>query len=120
MLAEAAMEGAFLAWFLEGPRPTRSTTADYRLICKKNLNVRRFHLEPEARKTKNAKRGYAIAIAIMGRRQPGLLRLFATGELVGDKHCAITHLTPCLTHGDISRFAIDQVQHLPFWYHFGA
>ena len=35
---------------------------------------------------KDARRGYAIAIAIMGRRQPGFFRLFAIGELVGDKH----------------------------------
>ena len=30
---------------------------------------------------KDARRGYAIAIAIMGRRQPGFFRLFAIGEL---------------------------------------
>ena len=35
---------------------------------------------------KDARRGYAIAIAIMGRTQPGLYRLLAIGELVGDKH----------------------------------
>jgi len=38
---------------------------------------------------KDARRGYAIAIAIMGRTQPGFYRLLAIGELVGDKHCAI-------------------------------
>ena len=35
---------------------------------------------------KDARRGYAIAIAIMGRTQPGFYRLLAIGELVGDKH----------------------------------
>ncbi len=33
---------------------------------------------------KDARRGYAIAIAIMGRTQPGFDRLLAIGELVGD------------------------------------
>jgi len=35
---------------------------------------------------KDARQGYAIAIAIMGRTQPGFYRLLAIGELVGDKH----------------------------------
>ena len=38
---------------------------------------------------KDARRGCAIAIAIMRRRSPGIFRLFAIGELDGDKHCAI-------------------------------
>ena len=38
---------------------------------------------------KEARRGCAIAIAIMGRRQPGFSWLSANGELVGDKPCAI-------------------------------
>ena len=71
MLAEAAMEGAFLAWFLEGPRPTHSTSADLPVDLDKktfnSLNDRRFHLEPEL-EGQNARRGYAIAIAIMGLR----------------------------------------------------
>jgi len=45
---------------------------------------------------KDARRGYAIAIAIMGRTQPGFYRLLAIGELVG----ALASLfTPCIHAG---------------------
>jgi hypothetical protein len=38
---------------------------------------------------KDARRGCAIAIAIMGRRSPGIFRLFAIGALVCENGCAI-------------------------------
>ena len=38
---------------------------------------------------KDARRGCAIAIAIVRRWSPGIFRLFAIGELVGYKPCAI-------------------------------
>ena len=41
------------------------------------------------KKPKEARRGCAIAIAILGRRPPGFCWLFAIGELVSNKRCAI-------------------------------
>ena len=60
--------------------PPRSCEDRARLVADKLANGK----EP-----KDARRGCAIAIAIMRRRSPGIFRLFAIGELVGYKPCAI-------------------------------
>ena len=50
-----------------------------------------LRLKIDGKEPKDARRGCAIAIAIMRRRSPGIFRLFAIGELVG-YHCRLQAL----------------------------
>ena len=49
-------------------------------------------------------RGCAIAIAIMGRRPPGFFWLFAIGELVSNKPCAILAASWSVSHVMANQF----------------
>jgi len=69
--------------------PTLAITTQAQKCWSSSRNACRRQARQNGEEPKDARRGYAIAIAIMGRTQPGFFRLLAIGELVGDKHCAI-------------------------------